>query len=287
MPRGLDHVAHAVRDLDAAATLYRRMGFTVGARNRHAWGTHNCIVQLPGFFVELLTVEEPEKLGSDALSELFGRHTETFLGRREGLAFLVLESSDAANDAAEFRNAHIGISPALRFDREGRRPDGTPVRLGFSLAFARDPLAPEIGFFACQQHYPENFWNPKFQGHENGATAIAGAVFVSDSPTDHQIFLSAFTGVRELQSTSSGLTVPTPRGSIQVMEPSSYRAHFAIEAPALTGGARFCALRFATRDISAAKHVLQRNAIGFVSHMNRLIVPPEIAMGAAIVFESS
>ena len=62
MPRGLDHVVHAVRDLDSAAELYRRLGFTVGARNRHAWGTHNRLVQFPGFFVELLAVEEPEKL---------------------------------------------------------------------------------------------------------------------------------------------------------------------------------------------------------------------------------
>src|SRR5205807_9008498 len=62
MPRGLDHIVHAVRDLDAAADLYRRVGFMVGARNRHAWGTHNQLVQFPGFFMELLTVAEPEKL---------------------------------------------------------------------------------------------------------------------------------------------------------------------------------------------------------------------------------
>jgi catechol 2,3-dioxygenase-like lactoylglutathione lyase family enzyme len=54
MPRGLDHIVHAVRDLDAAAEFYRRAGFTVGVRNRHPWGTHNHIVQFPGVFVELV-----------------------------------------------------------------------------------------------------------------------------------------------------------------------------------------------------------------------------------------
>ena len=72
MARGLDHIVHAVRDLDAAAELYRRLGFTVGARNKHPWGTHNHIVQLPGFFIELLTVAEPDKLGDDGISKLFG-----------------------------------------------------------------------------------------------------------------------------------------------------------------------------------------------------------------------
>lgn len=62
MPGGLDHIAHAVRDLDAAAEFYQRAGFTVGARNRHPWGTHNRLVQLRDFYVEILEVAEPEKI---------------------------------------------------------------------------------------------------------------------------------------------------------------------------------------------------------------------------------
>ena len=38
-PRPLDHLVLAVRDLDAAAAFYRALGFQVGARNRHPWGT--------------------------------------------------------------------------------------------------------------------------------------------------------------------------------------------------------------------------------------------------------
>ena len=34
MARGLDHIVHAVHDLDAAGEAYARLGFTVGARNR-------------------------------------------------------------------------------------------------------------------------------------------------------------------------------------------------------------------------------------------------------------
>ena len=30
MPHGLDHIVHAVRDLDAAAEFYTSAGFTVG-----------------------------------------------------------------------------------------------------------------------------------------------------------------------------------------------------------------------------------------------------------------
>ena len=58
MPYGLDHIVHTVHDLDAAGELYACLGFTVGARNRHAWGTHNRIVQLRNCFIELLEVAD-------------------------------------------------------------------------------------------------------------------------------------------------------------------------------------------------------------------------------------
>src|SRR5437870_2487697 len=122
MPRGLDHIVHAARDLDAAAELYRRLGFTVGARNRHPWGTHNHIIQFPGCFLELLAVVEPDKLGSEGFSALFGTFNRLFLKRQEGLSFIMLESADAAADAAAFHAAGIGVSDALHFEREGTRP---------------------------------------------------------------------------------------------------------------------------------------------------------------------
>src|SRR5215472_16124851 len=121
MARGLDHIVHAVRDLDACAALYERLGFVVGARNRHDWGTHNRMVQLSGFFIELLTVAEPDKLGSDGLSQQFGAPHRDFLGRHEGLSGLLLDSRDAAADAALFRAGGIAASDAMRFGREGRR----------------------------------------------------------------------------------------------------------------------------------------------------------------------
>src|SRR5687768_10508179 len=58
--RGLDHIVHAVRDLDAVGERYAALGFTVGARNKHPWGTHNRIVQFQGVFIELLAVGEAD-----------------------------------------------------------------------------------------------------------------------------------------------------------------------------------------------------------------------------------
>lgn len=285
MARGLDHIVHAVRDLDACGALYERLGFIVGARNRHDWGTHNRLVQLPGFFIELLTVAEPEKLGTDGFSRLFGAHNRDFLARHEGLSGLLLESRDAAADAALFRDAGIAASEALRFEREGRRPGGMPIRLGFSLAFARDPAGAEAGFAACQHHHPENFWTPAFQAHRNGVTGVAGVVMVAENPSDHHIFLSALTGERELLATSSGITVQTPRGTIQVMEPSAYERHFGVAPPDLSRGARLAGVIFAVRDRAQVAALLEQAKIAAATRMERIVVGPQDAMGAMLVFE--
>ena len=286
MSRGLDHIVHAVRDLDAAGEAYARLGFTVGARNRHPWGTHNRIVQLPGFFIELLTVAEPDKVAPATPRRLsFGAFNEEFLTRGEGFSMLVLESRDAAADTASFHAAGIGDFETFCFEREGKRPDGSPVKVAFSLAFAADPRAPGIGFFTCQQHFPESFWSAAFQSHASSVSGVAGVVLVAENPSDHHIFLSAFSGVRDMYSTSSGITIATPRGDIRVMDRAAFALRYGTEPPDIARGARLAALRFAVRDRGAVEAVLAKAGIVPLERMGSLIVGPEIALGATIVFE--
>jgi hypothetical protein len=273
-----------VHDLDAVGERYAALGFTVGARNKHPWGTHNRIVQFLGVFIELITVGEPELIPpATPRSISFGQFTGDFLAKHEGLSMLVLEGKGAAADADAFRAAKIGDFEVFDFEREGKRPDGSTVKVAFSLAFAADKLAPDTGFFTCQQHYPENFWNPEFQKHANGVTGIAGVVFVADNPADHHVFFKAFAGVTDLKSTSSGITIETPRGEIQVMDAAAYRLHFGVEPPDAARGMRFAAIRFVAADMAHAKTALGTFA---TPHMSKLVVGPQAASGAALVFEA-
>jgi hypothetical protein len=288
MPRGLDHIVHAVRELDAAAEFYRRAGFTVGARNRHAWGTHNHIVQFPGVFIELITIGEPELIRPGAPGTFsFGIFVRDFLAREEGLAMLVLEGKDAPADAAAFRAAGIGDFKPFNFEREARRPDGSPVRVAFSLVFAADEKAPDIGYFTCQQHHPENFWNPAFQQHPNGATGIAGIVMVSENPEHHRHFVSSFAGERHIDADANGISATTPRGVIRVMNPSAWRATTGTDPPDLTRGAHLAAIRFIVRDKAAATSALKSNGIAATERNGSVVVPPDAAHGATLIFETS
>jgi hypothetical protein len=274
---------HALHDLDAAGEVYTRLGFTVGARNKHPWGTHNRIIQFPGVFIELLALGEMERIPPPRPRSLsFGAFTRDFLAKGEGLSMLVLEGKGAQADAEDFRKAGIGDFDVFDFEREGKRPDGSTVKVAFSLAFAEDKRAPDTGFFTCQQHYPENFWNPAFQQHANGVSGVAGVVFVAENPADHHVFLKAFAGVSDLKSTSSGITIETPRGEIQAMDPAAYRLHFAVEPPDTSRGMRLAAIRFTAGDIELARETVGAHA---KEHMGKLVVGSATAHGATLVFE--
>lgn len=286
MARGLDHIVHAVRDLDAAAELYRRLGFTVGARNRHprAWGTQNHIVQLPGTYVELLAVADATHMVPHAERAFsFGAYNRDFLARQEGLSMIALEGR-GQDDADAFRDEGIGDFETYELKREGRRPDGTPLPLTFVLAFACDPNARDVGFFSSLNRNPENFWNPAFQMHANGSVAVAGVILVAENPGDHEAFLSAFVGKCDIQETSGGIAVQTARGTIEVMEPAAF-GQFGGEAPDVSRGARLAALRFVVEEITPATRLLQQNGVDAERRQNRLVVSPKTAMGATLVFE--
>ncbi|MCW5773112.1 MAG: VOC family protein, partial [Rhodospirillaceae bacterium] len=183
MTRGIDHLVLAVRDLDRAGAFYEALGFTVTPRALHPWGTANRLVQLRGCFLELLAVAEPGKIAAAPPGEFgFGAYNRDFLARREGLSMLVFQSGDAARDRADFAAAGLATYPPFHFGRDATLPDGSTVRVAFTLAFVTDPRLPEAVFFACQQHAPRHFWKLAYQTHPNGARTVAELFMVAPEP---------------------------------------------------------------------------------------------------------
>jgi hypothetical protein len=287
MPRGLDHIVHAVRDLDAAAEFYRRAGFQAGARNRHPWGTHNHVVQFPGFFIEILTVAEPEKLTGEGLPRIFGGANRDAIARGDGFSMLLLESPDAEADRADFERAGVAASAVLPFSRTATLPDGGTTTVGFSLAFAADARSPHAGFAVCRQHNPAAFWKPDYQVHANGAAAVRGAVLVAANPSDHRGFLAAWTGVHDVVADTVCISVQTPRGEIAIMTPVAFGERFGVSVAADGEGLSVKGLRLAARDLDAAEAALRGGDVISLRHDGRLVVPPQAAFGATLIFEAA
>ncbi|WP_428687508.1 VOC family protein [Roseibium sp.] len=224
MVRGLDHLVVAVKDLEAAGRAYSELGFTVTPENRHPWGTANRLVQLDGFFIELLGVADPALIPEPSGNSFsFGAFNRDFLNKREGASMLVLESQGAVADRSGFHRSGLQMFDPFSFDRMANLADGSTVKVAFDLTFVRDPLSPEIGYFTCHNKYPENFWKPAFQSHVNGAKGVRSVYLLAADPSDHHEFLSAFAGQREMRATSLGLELQTPRGRISVLSPRAYQ----------------------------------------------------------------
>jgi catechol 2,3-dioxygenase-like lactoylglutathione lyase family enzyme len=285
MTRRIDHLVIAVRDLDRAAEFYRRLGFQVGARNRHPWGTENRLVQFPTAFLELITVGEGAEIAPQAAGSFsFGAFLKDYLAYREGLAMLVLDSEDAEADAALFAQKGIGSFEPFHFERTGRRPDGSETKVAFTLAFAADGGAPRAGFFVCQQHYPENFWNPAFQQHDNKATGIASVALSAPDPERHAGFLAAFAGVEPGNPAGHDLSFRLAGSHLDVMTPDDAgEVYGSVEAE--LDQPSFVAFAVQVEDIGRQAKWLDAAGIPYQHIGSRLIVPASAAFGVAIAFE--
>lgn len=272
--RGLDHLVIGVHDLDVAGAFYERLGFRVGARNRHPWGTHNRIVQFPGSFLELISVGEAGLIPEHGPGRFsFGAFVRDALTAGEGFSMLVLESTDAAADNATFRASGIGQFEPFFFERQASRPDGSTVRVAFTLAFAADPEAPALGFFVCQQHEPQNFWNREFQKHPNGALQLAEVRMAAPQPANHRRILDLFSGVAGLATPDGGLGYRLPRGRIEVVAAGT--------APAFAGFA------VTVTDLAAMRDRLKKAGIQSNDAPDGLVVPAAVAHGTTILIRAA
>ncbi len=287
MARGIDHIVHTVRDLDAAVALYRSLGFTVGARNLHprAWGTQNHVIQTPGSYIELLAMADTSDMvphGPHHFS--FGAFNRDFLTRGEGLSMLALRGEGAA-DADAFRAKGISDFDLFEFEREGRSPDGAPVRLSFALAFAHDPNAPDLAFFTSKHGRPELFWNTDFQKHANGVSSVAGLVMVAAEPQRHRAFTEAFVGGKTADG-EGGISFATPRGRIDLITPAAFTGRYGVAPPDMSRGARLAALRFTVADPGLLQGVLELAGLAGLDADGPVVIGPDDAMGSVLVFEA-
>lgn len=285
--RHIDHIVVAVRELDEAAEVYRRLGFQVGARNRHPWGTENRLIQFRSSFIELITVgkdvrsippHQPRRFS-------FGAFVRDYLREREGLAMLALNSAHAKADAVLFTEKGIGDFEPFSFERKGRRPDGRETHVAFSLAYTLDARAPKAVFFVCQQHFPENFWNADFQRHANGATNVSAVTLTAPQPQVHAAFLAAFSGAEQRRGPGGNLSFPLDGGRVDLLPdlgtPDANERSRPLAEPLFTS------FSVQVGEIGAQADALQAAGIPFAAAGNRVTVPPHAAFGVEITFESA
>lgn len=284
--RGIDHLVLCVDDLDRGKAFYERLGFNCTPKALHPWGTGNTLAQLQDNFIEVLAILEPAKLLPPTPGQFdFGRFNAEFLKKREGMAMLVFQSTDARADQADFVAAGLDTYAPFDFERQARLPDGSSARVAFSLAFVTHKAMPEAGFFCCQQHAPQFFWKPEYQRHPNGAKTVADVVMRANEPGAHAEFFAKLQGKDAVTVSPGRLEVRTDAGRVLVLDASGIADRYPdVVLPGPQDSPVFVGYRVAVADIAATEKLLRGNNVTAKRHRGALIVDPADAFGVAVEF---
>jgi catechol 2,3-dioxygenase-like lactoylglutathione lyase family enzyme len=275
---GLDHVVVTVRDLDASARHWERLGFTVSPRGTHSpiLGTGNYTIMFGEDYLELLGIlTETEQ----------NKPTRDYLAKREGLERAAFTTDDAAAGAAELKSRGLEALGPVHFGRPVDLPNGGTGEARFNVF--RWPLDQNPGglrIFACQHLTRETVWIPELQSHANGATRIDRVEVLAADPKAAAEHLSRLidepaTAVGDAWSVPSG----GKRADFLFYDAASFAKRYpeAVRAGAADGGAT--AIVLATSDLDRAAKALGALA---VTHDKAVSAPANAGSGVIVSFVS-
>ncbi len=173
---GLDHVVITVRDLEASAQAWRRLGFTLSPRGTHSahMGTGNYTIMFGDDYLELLGV-----LADTPHNE----PTRNFLREREGIERAAFTAVDAEAGVEELKSEGIAATGPVDFGRPVDLPGGGSTTARFrTFNWPVNERPGGMRLFACQHLTREAVWIPQLQSHANGAQRIDRVELLSRDP---------------------------------------------------------------------------------------------------------
>lgn len=276
--RGIDHLVHAVDDLEGCADAFRRLGFTLTPRGRHRnMATGNYCIMFTDDYIELMGIIDPD------LPDRGLRDRMTAQG--EGLdrcAFAVddVEAAFATLNVAGFRvNGPIDLRRPLELPEGEVEPrfrlirfDGNETRL--------------LNGFICYHDTPEITRRPDWLTHANAVTRILGLVAVSTDPATLGAEWARLLGADAIDETAMGIAMQIGPHVVEIVRHDMVSAVLpglsADDVPAID---RMLAMRLAVSDIAATRDVLTGNGVGYTDQSDgSVFVPPGETGGTAISF---
>ncbi|MGJ5020057.1 VOC family protein [Bradyrhizobium oligotrophicum] len=275
---GIDHAVVVVKDLDAAAETWRRLGFTLSPRGTHSakMGSGNYTIMLDPDYIELLGI----------LAETdHNVPTRNFLAQRgEGIERIAFTAIDSAAGAEEIRAKGFEPIGPIDFERPVPLPDGSISAAKFRVF--QWPVAEAPGglrIFACQHKTRETVWIPELMRHANAAKQLKQALIVTPDPTKDAAHLSHLID-RDGRAEADGAVTVTSGGD-RADFVFLTREQLAARYPGVSlaglperGGA---GLVLASHDLATTEKALGAAAVRSGAS---LVVPPASATGALLSF---
>ena len=271
----LDHVVINARDdMDRAAGVYRRLGFTLTDRGYHSLGSMNHLAMFGTDYLELIAL--PKGATSGRLD---------LLDYAYGLNGLVFGTEDLATTYTALNDAGVPIDPPVEFTRPVS-VDGQMRDARFRTVRLKAGVVPYGRVYYCHHFTRDLVWRDEWRQHDNGAVAVARATIVETDPAKGAQLYADMFGAEAVRQIEGGRAVIVGNSQFDILTPAALGAQVGEEAmPDAAGRPAYMAgLAFRTTSLGRAAAALRRGSIPFVERGGRLVVTAREAINAVIEF---
>ena len=213
----LDHIAHFVRDPDAATRALARAGFAPTPLSVQVnpdpaggapqlTGTGNSTAMFTRGYIEVLfkTADTP-----------LAREFDTALTRHGGIHLAAFAVADAAQAHRRLGEAGFRTRPLVHMQRP-LEVDGKPGTAAFTLARVEAGEMAEGRIQMLTHRTEAAVWQPRWLSHRNGALALTSVLIAVADVDEAARRYQRFTG-RSAQPTGGGASIALDRGRIDLV----------------------------------------------------------------------
>jgi hypothetical protein len=271
----LDHVVINARDdMDRAADIYTRLGFTLTERGYHSLGSMNHLAMFGTDYLELIAIPKGASTGRmDLLQFPFG------------LNGLVFGSEDSGVTYSELTKAGVPVEPPVEFTRPVKFTGGQGDAR-FRTVRMKNGVVPYGRVYYCHHFTRDLVWRDEWRHHANGTVAVQRALIVEPDPAAGAKLYADMFGKDAVRDIKGGKTVVIGNSRFDIVTEAALKAEFGDCAPDAEGRKAYMAgLTFRTTSLAKAARALQAGKIGgVVQAEGRIVVPAKQAMNAVLEF---
>ena len=270
----LDHVVINARDdMDRAADIYRRIGFTLTERGYHSLGSMNHLAMFGTDYLELIAI--PKGATSGRLD---------LLDYAYGLNGLVFGAEDSAATYAALVKAGVPVDPPVEFTRPVKYSGGQGDAR-FRTVRMKAGVVPYGRVYYCHHFTRELVWRDEWRHHANGTVAVARALIVEPDPAKGAKLYADMFGPENIRDIKGGKSVVVGNSRFDSVPEAALRDACGDAVPAAEGRPAYMAgLTLRTLSLRKAADALKTGGIESVTRDGRIVVPAPAAMNAVLEF---
>ena len=258
----LDHAVINVKyEMDKAAALFEKLGFSLTPRGYHSHGSINHLMIFGDDYLELIGIPEKKEI-----------ERRDLIHAPIGINGIVFKANDIEDIQSRLEIADFHGDPPRAFSRPVEI-DGENKEAKFWTTTVRPEIFPGGRVYYCEHNTPELVWRQEWQAHANGVTSILELVVVTYN-SDHEAGHFATLLNAEVKINDAGSRcVPLNGSQVTVLSPEQYAIRY--EDLALPMGDRcsiFGSIVFATNKLNALNGALSNsNGIATIQSSERTI----------------